>query len=139
MLAEKLLETIPRSVRILRKFSAQGVGGALPFQQLRILSLINEGQGQTEIADSLQVTMAATSKVINSLHEQKLISRKSGLDRRTQILTLTPKGQKLLNNVGSFVRSKLELGIKDLTRSEREDLYKGLQIMDKLMQKVKEV
>lgn len=139
MLAEKLLETIPRSIRILRKFSALGVGGALSFQQLRILNLINEGQGQTEIAETLQVTMAATSKVINSLHEQKLITRKSGKDRRTQILTLTPKGKQLLTKVGTFVRTKLDVGIQDLSRTEREELLKGLMILDKLMQKVKEV
>ncbi len=139
MLAEKLLETLPRSIRILRKFSAQGIGSALSFQQLRILSLINEGQGQTQIAETLQVSMAATSKVINYLHEQKLIIRKSGEDRRTQILSLTPKGKQLMNKVISFVRSKLDIGIQELSRTERDELFQGLAILDKLIQKVKEV
>jgi DNA-binding MarR family transcriptional regulator len=139
MLSEKLLDTIPCSIRTIRKLYAESLDGALTLQQIRVLTLISEGQGLTQIADTLQVSLAAVSKMVSSLSKKKIIMSKEGLDRRTQILTLTPQGKNSLDKIKKMVRSKLDIGINDLTNDESAQLMKGLAILEVLMKKFKEV
>lgn len=139
MLANKLLDSIPKAIRIIRKLSTESLDGSLSLQQMRVLMLVNEGQGQTQMAETLQVSVAAISKVIHSLIEKELLVSKSGTDRRTHVLTLTTNGRKLLKKISSYVQSKLEFGIADLTKAEREQLIEALETLDRIMQKVKEV
>jgi DNA-binding MarR family transcriptional regulator len=139
MLSEKLLDTIPCSIRTIRKLYAESLDGALTLQQIRVLTLISEGQGLTQIADTLQVSLAAVSKMVSALSKKKIIMSKEGLDRRTQILTLTPQGKNSLDKIKKMVRSKLDIGINDLTNDESAQLMKGLAILEVLMKKFKEV
>lgn len=139
MLANKLLDSIPKAIRIIRRLSTESLGGSLSLQQMRVLMLISEGQGQTQIADTLQVSLAAISKVIHFLIDNELILSEAGSDRRTHILSLTPKGKQTLKRISSYVQSKLEIGIADLTKAEKDQLLKALSTLDRLMQKVKEV
>ena len=139
MLSAKLLDSIPHSIRIIRKFSTQSLGGFLTLQQFRVLKLIKEGHGQTQIAEVLDVSVAAISKMTTSLLNQKLITRKAGPDKRTQVIRLTPKGRLTLEKVKKYVEQKLDIGIDGLTKEDKADLMQGLLALDKLMQKMKEV
>lgn len=139
MLSKKLLESIPQSVRVIRKLSMESIGGALTLQQMRVLNRINAGEGQTEIAESLQVSLAAISKMIGCLTRKKIIQSKTGLDRRTHIHTLTPKGKQTLDKITKYVSAKLDIGIAELSKDEKDQLLNGLIILDQLMNKVKEV
>ncbi len=139
MLSEKLLDTLPHSIRTIRKIYSESLDGALTLQQIRVLTLISEGQGLTQIADTLQVSLAAVSKMVSSLSKKKIIMSKEGLDRRTHILTLTPQGKNSLEKIKKMVRSKLDIGIADLTNDESAQLMKGLAILEVLMKKFKEV
>lgn len=139
MLSAKLLESIPQSIRIIRKFSTQSLGGMLTLQQFRVLKLIQDGHGQTEMADLLDVSVAAVSKMTTSLLNQDLISRKAGSDKRTQILKLTAKGKSTLIKVRKFVEKKLDLGIDGLSLKEKDVLLEGLHVLNKLMHTMKEV
>jgi DNA-binding MarR family transcriptional regulator len=139
MLSTKLLETLPQTIRTLRHISAESLGGVLTLQQLRVLALVQEGQSQTQIAQTLYVSLAAVSKVISILAKKKLITRKSGDDRRTSILTLTPKGKNTLEKITGYVKSKLDEGISLLDKDEQDQLHKGLLLLDQLMLEMKEV
>lgn len=139
MLSAKLLDSIPKSVRILRKFSTESLGGYLTLQQFRVLNLVSEGHGQTQMAEILDVSVAAISKMITTLIDQKLITRKSGSDKRTYIIELTAKGQSTLSKVKKFVKKKLDDGAQGLSQEEINQLLKGLTVLDKLMLKMKEV
>ncbi len=139
MLSEKLLDTLPHSIRTIRKLYSESLDGALTLQQIRVLTLISEGHGLTQIADTLQVSLAAVSKMVSSLSKKKIILRKEGLDRRTHILTLTPQGKNSLEKIKIMVRSKLDIGIAELTKDESAQLMKGLAILEVLMKKFKEV
>jgi DNA-binding MarR family transcriptional regulator len=139
MLSKKLLESLPQSMRVIRKLSTESLSGTLTLQQMLVLIRINEGMGQTEIAESLQVSVAAISKMIASLIKHKIVASKAGLDRRTLILTLTPKGKQTLDKISKYVTEKLDIGLADLTKDEKDQLMKGLVILDQLMKKVKEV
>ena len=139
MLSEKLLDTIPYSIRTIRKLYSESLDGALTLQQIRVLTLISEGQGLTQIADTLQVSLAAVSKMVSSLSKKKIIMRKEGVDRRTHVLTLTPQGKSSLEKIKKMVRAKLDVGISDLSKEESAQLIKGLSILEVLMKKFKEV
>jgi DNA-binding MarR family transcriptional regulator len=139
MLSDKILETIPPSIRIIRRFSTEAVGGALTLQQLRMLNLIREGQGQTQMSETLEVSLAAISKMITCLSNKKLISRKAGDDRRTLIISLTSKGKQVLDKVSEYVKQRMDIQIKELSKEEREELLKGLKVLDKLVKNLKEV
>jgi DNA-binding MarR family transcriptional regulator len=139
MLSDKILETIPPSIRIIRRFSTEAVGGALTLQQLRMLNLIREGQGQTQMSETLEVSLAAVSKMITSLSNKKLIVRKAGDDRRTHIISLTQKGKQVLDKVSEYVKERMDTQIKELSREERDELLKGLRVLDKLVKNLKEV
>lgn len=139
MLSKKLLESIPQSIRVIRKLSTESLAGSLTLQQMRVLNRINAGEGQTEIAESLQVSLAAISKMIGSLTRKKFIQSKAGVDRRTHVHTLTPKGKQTLDKITKYVSSKLDIGIAELNKDEKDQLINGLIILDRLMNKVKEV
>lgn len=139
MLSEKLLDTLPYSIRTIRKLYSESLDGALTLQQIRVLTLISEGQGLTQIADTLQVSLAAVSKMVSSLSKKKIIMRKEGVDRRTHVLTLTPQGKSSLEKIKKMVRAKLDVGINDLSKEESAQLIKGLSVLEVLMKKFKEV
>lgn len=139
MLSGKLLESIPKSIRIIRKFSTESMGGHLTLQQFRVLKLISEGHGMSQIAEMLDVSMAAISKMTTFLVNQKHITRKAGADKRTQVIKLTPKGKSTLNKIKKYVEQKLDTGIEGLSKDEKAQLLQGLLILDKLMLKMKEV
>jgi DNA-binding MarR family transcriptional regulator len=139
MLSKKLLETIPKSIRTIRKLTSETLTESLTFQQMRILILINEGQSQSQMAETLQVSHAAISKMISSLTKKKFVLCKIGADRRTHVLHVTPKSKKILKKTVNYVCSKLDIGINDLSKDEKEQLMKGLLILDRVMTKVKEV
>lgn len=139
MLSGKLLESIPKSIRIIRKFSTESMGGHLTLQQFRVLKLISEGHGMSQIAEMLDVSMAAISKMTTFLVNQKMITRKAGTDKRTQVIKLTPKGKSTLAKIKKYVEQKLDTGIEGLSKEEKTQLMQGLLVLDKLMLQMKEV
>ena len=138
MLASTVMESIPQSVRVLRKFVIESLAGDITLQQFRTMKLISEGYGPSLIAETLSVSLAAVSKMLSSLESKKLISKKAGADRREQILSLTPQGKKILSQVMKHVEKKLQLGTSQLDSAEQKTLQNGLEVLNKLMSMVKE-
>lgn len=138
MSAAKVLESIPRSIRLLRKLTVEVLAGSLTFHQTRILFYIKEDFGQSQIAEALQVSPAAVCKVIHQLEEKGFISMCPGEDRRERHMELTRDGSKILSAVTKQVEKKLNKGIDSLSTQERDDLIKGLHVLDKLIGQIKE-
>ncbi|MBA2403772.1 MAG: MarR family transcriptional regulator [Bdellovibrionales bacterium] len=139
MLSKKLLDSIPQSIRIIRKLATESVVGTLTLNQVRVLNLISLGQGQSQIAETLDVSVAAVSKMITCLKKHKIVQSKAGEDRRIHMLSLTAKGKQTRDKISEYVCHKLDIGIAELTKEEKDQLMKGLVVLDLLMQKVKEV
>lgn len=138
MVATKILESVPRAVRLLRKFTVEVLDGSITFHQTRVLFYIKEGFGQSQIAEALQVSPAAVCKVTHQLAENDLITMIPGHDRRERLMELTKEGSKILNTVSKQIEKKLNKGIDTLTSQDRDDLMKGLEILDKLVGQIKE-
>lgn len=138
MLAKKIHESIPRAIRSLRSMAVSVLDGSLTFHQTRILYLIKEGFGQSQIAETLQVSPAAVCKVMHQLTEHGLITMVPGEDRRARHLTLTAEGTKKFSAFSKQIEKKLNKHIDGLTLQEKEDLMKGLSVLDKLFGQIKE-
>lgn len=139
MLAKLILDSIPGSIRVIRKLSVEYMDDSVTFNQLRILRLVKDGMSQSQIAETLQISMAAVSKSIDGLSNKKMLVRRPGKDKRCHQLVITSLGLKNLNKLLGQVEIKLQEGIKQLSPSEREELSRGLHTLDKLMLIMKEV
>lgn len=139
MLAKEILRIIPRSIRIIRKLSSNSLDRNINLQHLRILILVKEGQSQTQMAETLQVSLPAISKMINGAALKELIERSPGKDGRCLSLKLTTKGKRVLNLVLGEVESKIEPAIEKLTITEKKHLEQGLLVLEKVMNQVNEV
>lgn len=133
MISKQILSSIPKAIMVMRSLSKKSVDSQLPLQQLRVLYLVKDGFGQTQIAEALSVSMPAISKVINHLAEKDFLSRESCEDRRCVKLSLTAKGSRIMNVMSKKLENRFEAGLKTLTSTEKNDLEKGLKILDKLM------
>lgn len=133
MLSKKILESIPNAIRTIRCLGAGSLNKDLTFQQFRILNLTHLGMGQTQMAQTLQVSMAAISKIVDSLVKRKLLVREQGEDKRCIKLRLTKEGEKIRKAVQDQVARHLEKSFRKLTKDEQRDLKKGLDVLDKLM------
>lgn len=128
-----ILTSIPRAIRTIRRVSASELKDDLTFQQFRILNLVSEGMGQTQMAANVQVSMAAISKIVDLLVNRGLLKRETGEDRRCHNLILTAEGKKVLKTVKGQVEKKIEVHYKKLTEKEKSELEKGLKVLDKLI------
>ncbi|MFL5782981.1 MAG: MarR family winged helix-turn-helix transcriptional regulator [Bacteriovoracaceae bacterium] len=138
MPARKLIESIPRSIRVLRKLTVSALDGSLTLHQTRVLYLIKEGLGQSQIADSLQVSAAAVCKLMHQLSDKGFITMSPGKDRRERELILTKEGSRVLAAVNKQLEKKINKGLEALSDTEMKDLEKGLVVLDKLMSQIKE-
>jgi DNA-binding MarR family transcriptional regulator len=138
MPARKIIENVPRSIRVLRRITVSVLDGSLTFHQMRVLYLIKEGLGQSQIAESVQVSAAAVCKLMHQLTEKGYITMAPGKDRRERQLTLTKEGARILAAVNRQIEKKLNKGFETLTEKEKEDLDKGLDVLEKLMSHIKE-
>ncbi len=138
MLAKKVLESIPRSIRVLRSITISVLDGGVTFHQTRVLFLIKEGFGQSQIAESFQISPAAVCRLMHQMEAKGLIAMKPGIDRRERTLELTKNGSKILASVSRQIEKKLNHGLAVLTPEEKESLAKGLTVLDKLIIEIKE-
>jgi DNA-binding MarR family transcriptional regulator len=136
MLARALIDSLPRSMRVMRKLSGAGLQGPITFQQLRFLYLVREGMGPTQMAESMQISMAAVSKMLNCLEQKKLIKKVRALDRRALELELTAEGGRILKTVLKHVEARLNLGINRLTLAEKKEFENGMKVLVRLMEMV---
>lgn len=134
-LSKLLLRTMPQSIRVIRRLAVQQ-SGELPLLHLRVLTLVSVGQGQAQIAETLQISAAAVSKVMSNLVEMKHVTKECGSDRRCFQLKLTTKGEKYLSEVGHEVEKMLDKEIRTLTKEEQADLQKGVLLLEKLFKKL---
>lgn len=138
MLADRILESIPRAIRALRLATLSVLDGPLTFHQIRVLYLIEENLNQSQIAEYIQVSPAAVCKLMHQLDEKGYIRMVPGKDRRERSLSLTAEGTRSLRTVSRHLEKKLNKILGPMTDRERDDLLRGLDALDKLTERLKE-
>lgn len=87
------------------------------------------------LAHMLGVTLSAVTALINRLHKMGLVTReRQEKDRRQVLITITPKGLEVLEDVEEKRNLLLALYLAKVPESEREQLLELLQRTVKLFE-----
>jgi len=97
--------------------------------QFIVLRALRKGPCNTSfLAHMLGVTLSAVTALINRLHRMGLVTRqRHEKDRRQVVITITPKGMKLLGEVEEKRNLLLALYLAKVSEEERTQLLELLQ------------
>jgi DNA-binding MarR family transcriptional regulator len=114
----------------------------LPDAELRCLGLFGEERYLTakNISHKMNVVKSRVSKIIDGLLKKGLIQRiKDPEDSRVQLLSLTPEGQKKINEINVFVEDVCSQVLSQISPDQRQTMLTNLDILKASMEAVKEM
>ena len=114
----------------------------LPDAELRCLGLFGEERYLTAkgIALKMNVVKSRVSKIIDGLIRKNLVqSIKDPEDSRVSLLSLTPSGQKKLNDINSFSRLIHDRVLSQMAPDQRQAMLTNLDILKASMEAVKDL
>ena len=114
----------------------------LPDAELRCLGLFGNERYLTAkgIALKMNVVKSRVSKIIDGLIKKKLIqSIKDPEDFRISLLSLTPQGQKKLNEINGFLKGLHGQVLSQMAQDQRQAMLTNLDILKASMEAVKEL
>lgn len=133
-IAKKLMDTIPPSMNWIRTEMRADMKEELTVPQFRILANIFRGNNVAcDIAKSQGISQAATSKMIDGLVAKGYVEREANVDDRRHFhLNLTVAGDAFFKKTRKSAQVKLKEQIKCLDENDRENLARGLMVLEKL-------
>jgi len=114
----------------------------LPDAEFRCLGLFGEERYLTakSIAHKMNVVKSRVSKIIDGLIKKDLIQRiKDPEDSRVQLLSLTPSGQKKINEINGFMEEVYGQVLSQMAPDQRQAMLTNLDILKASMEAVKEM
>jgi DNA-binding MarR family transcriptional regulator len=113
----------------------------LPDAELRCLTLFEEERYLTAktIAYKMNVVKSRVTKIIEGLIRKGLVQRiKDPEDSRIRLISLTPKGQKKLLEVGDFQTTLLNEVLRQIAPEQRKTMLTNLELLKASMESVRE-
>jgi len=93
--------------------------------------LLLQNPSMQAVADSLGIDITTFSRQIGTLEKKMLVERTPyEEDRRSYILSLTAKGQKLVNLIDASIFAKMEEALTSMNEFERDMVLRSIQIFD---------
>jgi DNA-binding MarR family transcriptional regulator len=114
----------------------------LPDAELRCLQLFGSERYLTAkgIAQKLNVVKSRVSKIIDGLIRKNLVQRiKDPEDSRIQLISLTPQGQKRLNQINGFLEEIHQRVLSQMAPDQRQAMLTNLDILKASMEAVKDM
>ena len=114
----------------------------LPDAEFRCLLLFGEERYLTakNIALKMNVVKSRVSKIIDGLKKKNLIQRIADPeDSRVKLLSLTPAGQKKLNEIKEFMEEVHGQVLSQMAPDQRQAMLTNLDILKASMEAVKEM
>ena len=114
----------------------------LPDAELRCLMLFGQERYLTAkgIAQKMNVVKSRVSKIVDGLIRKKLIQRiKDPEDSRISLLSLSPEGQKKLNDINDFLENIHHQVLSQMAPDQRMAMLTNLDILKASMEAVKEM
>lgn len=107
------------------------IAGVSPAQGWLLMKLFVAGPArQTELAEDLMVTRSAISQLVTKLEHDGLVSREtSSDDRRSAVLSLTPRGESVITELLPTIRMTLAAAEDSLSSEGADEM---LEYLDKL-------
>lgn len=100
--------------------------------QIELLACATYGdfQTSTELAQKLCMSKANLTGLITRLEEKGLIKREiSEEDARSKLITVTPRGQKLINEIVPEFMNLFSKILEDIPSKEKQSLEKNLKMI----------
>ena len=114
----------------------------LPDAELRCLVLFGEERYHTPkgLAQKMNIVKSRISKIISGLVQKGLIQRISDPeDSRVTLLSLTPKGQKKLDEINRFLTEMHLEVLRQMGPEQRKTMITNLELLKASMESVKEL
>lgn len=114
----------------------------LPDAEFRCLGLFQEERYLTAkgIAQKMNVVKSRVSKIVDGLIRKNLIQRiKDPEDSRVSLLSLTPEGQRKLNEINNFMKDVYLQVLSQMAPDQRLTMLTNLDILKASMEAVKEM
>jgi DNA-binding MarR family transcriptional regulator len=134
--ARRILDVVPRAMRLLREEMRQGAGEGISIPQLRALAFLGRtpGASLSELAEFLGVAGPTASVMVQRLVERELVTRTGHPEERRRVrLGLTARGTTSLERSRGRARSRVAGRIDGLSRGELETLSRGLALLEQAL------
>jgi DNA-binding MarR family transcriptional regulator len=130
--ARELLEVVPTIVREIRSEMRTRSSSDLTVPQFRTLSFVNRNIGSSllEVANHLGLTPPSTSRLVDGLIARGMMTREDHpADRRRVQLTVTHRGQKILETSRRGTLTYLTDKLGDIGAEDREVIFKAMKAL----------
>jgi DNA-binding MarR family transcriptional regulator len=131
-LEEVLYYLIEKTNKVIRRysqlrFSEEGI--EITVDQWLVLKKISDSQRitQIELANAIFKDRASITRILDLLLEKRLVRKEEGTDKRSNELSLTPNGQKFMEQALVIVKNVRKKGIEKMDEKEQEQLRTSLQ------------
>jgi DNA-binding MarR family transcriptional regulator len=127
----RLVELTPVIMRRIRGEMRRRTMPGLSVQQFRTLSYlrIHPRSSLSDLSAHLGLTLPSTSKLVQQLVKQKVITRRSAVDRRRVCLSLTQSGNEAFATARFETQQQLAENLSSLTQAELSTLLAGLEVL----------
>ena len=114
----------------------------LPEAELRCLILFGDERYLTpkRIAQKMNVVKSRVTKIVQGLIKKQLLQRiKDPEDSRVTLLSLTPNGQKKINDINAFINEIHQEVLIRIVPEQRKSLLLSLDVLASSMQAAKDL
>ena len=135
LLADRLFEVLPRTVRRMRHETRSRFEGRLSVPQVRAVMFLRRhpGSSLSALADHLGISRPAASVLIGALVSQGLAMRSPDPDERRRVrLSLTDDGTTTAGAARTAARGWLSAALADLGPEGRSTLAAAIAILDRI-------
>ena len=136
--AREVLETVPLVMRTVRAEMRRHRTADLSVPQFRTLNFLNRqaGASLSQVAEHIGLTLPSVSLLVDGLVERKLILRNtSAADRRRITLTLTARGQSVLEAAHGATQAALAEKLAALSAKDRMIVAQAMQALRPLFER----
>ncbi len=133
--AALVIDNIPQLMRLLRTKLREKRSGELSMAQFRTLAFVdsNRGASLSEAAGHIGLSLPAMSRLVDSLVDERLLTRTShGVDRRRICLGLTPSGKRELQLAYRHAETYFAEKFEELSGEERVHIADSLNTLRRL-------
>lgn len=134
-LAREILDIVPSVMRMIRTEMRSQRSADLAVPQFRALMFINRNPGGSlhSVAHHLGLTAPTVSKMVDGLVLDHIVWREpSPKDRRQVTLTLTERGQEILEQAHHATQARLSEVLAQLTPHESEIVMQAMKYLQPL-------
>jgi len=134
--ARRILETVPRAMRLLREEMRQEASAGLSVPQFRVLAFLGRtpGASLSAVARFVGIADATASVMVSRLVVRRLVTRSGDpVERRRVMLELSARGTALLERARAHARARVAQRLEQLSRTELSAMASGLSLLDRAL------